>query len=443
MPAEKIPEAIQWHEGMLLTPQHFQQLCLRQETLAQHSALAIQPYIWGVRRLRIDQNLLLTGIFRVLELDATMPDGLVVSYRAEGGGELELDLKAKVETLTDRSYPLYLAVPARDGGVGKGRVRRYQSWEGDPVEDENTGESSVRIPRLRPHLTLAASEAPPPQCDSFPLAKVQFKDEVFSLSDYIPPTPSVSLDSALGEICLFIVKKVREKATMLSEQAQSPAAPGAMPLIVEDKRKIQCLVAGLPLLESVLSTGQSHPFPLYLALSSMAGHLAALGTSLVPPVFKPYDHNNLRASYEQIQEFAFRMISEGISETYMGYPFQFSSGVFELSFDRDWSGRRLVLAVRAQAGMSEEDMIRWGGECLIGSRSIIPSLRERRILGAPREKVAGEEDLVAPRGVTFFALKASPEFIKLDETLQIVTISESARKQRPAEIVLYVRKPQP
>ena len=92
--------------------------------------------------------------------------------------------------------------------------------------------------------------------------------------------------------------------------------------------------------------------------------------------------------------------------------------------------------------MSGEDLIKWGEECLIGSSSGIQSLRDRRILGAARESIAAEEDLVPPRGVMFFLLKFNPEFIKPDEALQIVTISERARKQRPAEIVLHVRKPQ-
>ncbi len=439
---KKVPEAIQWHEGMLLTPQHFQQLCRRQESLVEHSALTIQPYFWGVRRLRIDANLLLSGIFRVLELEATMPDGLLVFHRAGDGTTVEVDLKPKAEELKDHPLPIYLAVPSEEEGMKKGLARRYQSWEGEPVADENTGEGAVQIPRLRPQLMLVADEVPPAQCDSFPLAKVAFRNEVFSLTDYIPPTTCVPLDSPLGAIGSAIANKVREKAMMLSEQVQSPAAPGSMPLIAENKRKIQCLVASLPVVESLLATGQSHPFALYSALCRMAGDLAALGSSLVPPIFKPYDHNELRATFAQVQEFAFRMIAEGISETYLGYPFQFSDGIFELSFDRDWSDRRLILAVRAQAGMSEQDMLQWAQECLIGSRSVIQSLRDRRILGAPRENIAGEEDLVAPRGVMFFALQPSREFIRPDEPLQVVTVSESGRKHRPAEIVLYVRKPQ-
>lgn len=426
---------------MLLTPQHFQQLSIRQEGLVGYCALAIQPYFWGVRKLHVDQSRLLSGEFCVLQLEAIMPDGLIVSHNASGGNELRLDLTSKSAELQDHPATIHLAVPARGNGKREGEAARYDSLEGEPVADENTGEGEVRIPRLKPHLMLLAAEAPPPRYVSFPLARIQFKDDVFSLTEYIPPTTSVSLSSQVGEICLAVAKKLREKSMALSEQVQAPSAPGSMPMVVESKRKIQCLVAGLPLFESLLSTGQSHPYPLYLALSSVAGHLAALGSSLVPPVFPPYDHNNLRSTFEHVQDYAFRMISEGISEKYLGFPFQFSHGVFELSFDRDWMDRRLVLAVRAQAGMSEADLIKWGEECLIGSKSVIQSLRDRRILGAWRQYIAGDEDLVPPRGVVFFALKTGPEFIKPEEELQIVTISERARALRPSEIILHVKRP--
>ena len=38
MNAYEIPDAIQWHEGLLLTPQHFQQMSARHEALVQYRA---------------------------------------------------------------------------------------------------------------------------------------------------------------------------------------------------------------------------------------------------------------------------------------------------------------------------------------------------------------------------------------------------------------------
>ena len=74
MNAYEIPDAIQWHEGLLLTPQHFQQLSTRHEALVQYGTSLVAPFCWGVRRLKYDRVSLTMGKFRVLQLEAVMPD---------------------------------------------------------------------------------------------------------------------------------------------------------------------------------------------------------------------------------------------------------------------------------------------------------------------------------------------------------------------------------
>ena len=52
--AQEVPAAIQWHEGMLLAPQHFQQLGARQERLLHYHVETVSPFHYGVRSLRLD-----------------------------------------------------------------------------------------------------------------------------------------------------------------------------------------------------------------------------------------------------------------------------------------------------------------------------------------------------------------------------------------------------
>ena len=41
-----IPEAVQWHEGMLLAPQHFQLSARRGEALLGYALGAAAPFAW-------------------------------------------------------------------------------------------------------------------------------------------------------------------------------------------------------------------------------------------------------------------------------------------------------------------------------------------------------------------------------------------------------------
>jgi type VI secretion system protein ImpJ len=430
-----IPEAIQWHEGMLLAPQHLQQLSQRSESLVHYYLHAIAPFFWGVRELEIDQKLLVGGVFRVLKLEALMPDGLVVSHLASR----DEDLRISLQNVQQQPATIHLAVPARSLVATKGDLPRYESVDGEPVVDESTGDGELTIPRLKPRLRLIAGDVPAKYV-SFPLARVQYKNEAFGLAEFVPPTTIVPAGSVIWEICSLTAAKIRERALFLSEQVRSPASASRVPLMLETKNRIQNLVSALPQLEAVLGTGVGHPYDLYKAFCLLAGHLAGLGYSMVPPVFGPYNHNDLHATFAEIQEFCFAMIEEGIPETYMAIPFQLVKKTFSLIFDAAWKEQRLFLAMRGQTGMSEKDVVEWGEQCRIGSESVMSSMRHKRIFGAARQLIQSYESLVPARGVILFALEYDPQFIKPDELLQIVNDSESAG-MHPAEIILYVKNP--
>lgn len=439
MLADEIPQAIQWHEGMLLTPQHFQQSSWRQEMLVQYSSLVVAPYCWGVRRMSLDTKMLASGTLRVLELEAVLPDGAVVTFQHDGERELLIDLTLLADQMRAADMTVHLSLPARSSGAVKGSLARYHAAEGPPLADENTGEGEVRIPVLMPALILLAGDTPPPKYVSIPIARVRFEDEAFVLTDYIPPTMSVPLRSPLGEMCSTLVARLREKAMFVSEQVRSPSAVLEKPLLLENKSRMQSLVAGLPPFEALLSTGTAHPLTLYLAMCTLSGHLAALGTSLLPPAFSPYDHNDHRASFQEVLNFALRMTNEGIPETYRAWPFQLKDRTFSLMFEPEWTVRRLVLGMRIATGGTEKEMIAWGEECLIGSESVVPSLRDRRIRGAHREFVETDRELVPVRGVILFTLKPDSDFVKTGEMLQIRNLGERGRPFGPLEIVLYVK----
>jgi hypothetical protein len=133
------------------------------------------------------------------------------------------------------------------------------------------------------------------------------------------------------------------------------------------------------------------------------------------------------------------MMNEGIPETYRAWPFNLKDRIFTLNFEAEWATRRLVLGMRISTGVTEKEMIAWGEECLIGSESVIPSLRDKRIRGANREFVETDRELVPVRGVLLFTLRPDPEFVKPGEILQIRNLGERGRQFSPLEIVLYVK----
>lgn len=439
--ASELPQSIQWHEGMLLAPAHFQQFATRIEELAHYHYLSISPYHFGIRTLRIDESQLLAGVFRVLELEAVMPDGLVVSHR-EGAEELEIALEPLAEQLAGGEILVFLAAPVRKLGAAqvKGDLARYRSVPGTPVADENTGEGEVDIPRLEPRLTLLATNDPPQKYVTLPLAGVTYANEAFKATDYIPPALSAAPGAPLHALCVQAAERCREKALFLAGKVDSGAALSG-PMVLETRMQIASLCAALPALEALLATGRAHPFALYLAMCDLAGSLAGLSSALVPPVFAPYDHQNLRAGFTALRDFAFRAIDEGVIEAYTPVTFEAEKGVFSLVMREEWLGARLAVGIKVRRGVRESDAAAWMEDAVIGSEPVLASLQDRRIRGAARKRVEAEREIMPPRGVLLYVVEPDPEHVKPGERLVIANTVDPRGEAAPGAIYFFAPEP--
>ena len=439
--SDVIPDGIQWHEGMLLSPQHFQLAALRSEQLVHYHAAATAPFHWGVVRLSIDQGLLVDGTLRINDLEAVMPDRLVVVKVAGEGPDLEIQLTAHIDAIRQSPLTVHLAVPAlRLGGqVATGQPARYESIDGPEVVDTNTGDNPVPVPRLRPRLQLLLMEEPPEKYVSFPLARVTFRDEKFVLTKFVAPTLVVSLGTPLDQVVTRLAKRVREKALFLSDRVRSSSATMKRPIVLQMQAAVHSLAAPLPYLEAVLNTRRAHPFDLYLALCQVVGHLASLTRGLVPPNLGAYTHNDLGATFERLNRFINQTL-DGIQETYYPVPFELGEKGFTLKLEREWVGDRLIVGALRPMGMTEADVLNWLEDSLIGSANKMASIHDRRIRGASRRQldVSAETDLVPSQGMVVFSVVRDPEFIEPDQPLVIWHPTPAGRERRPEEIVLYV-----
>jgi len=424
---------------MLLTPQHFQLSATRTELMGQYSRLVGAPYNWGVRRIALDMKAIPTGTFRVLDLEAVLPDGSLAVHGRDIGGQDMGDLSVALTGKPMSDVAVYLSVPARSAPGVKGALPRFQAFDGDPIADENTGQGELRPSMLRPTVTLMAGEEPPPKFVSMQIGCMHFEDETWVLTEYVPPTMAVPLHSPLGNLCSQLVKKLREKGIFISERVQSQSTGADATTMLENRLRMLALVSRLPALEGLLNTGAAHPLALYLEVCAAAGGLATLGAGLMPPVFPPYRHEDPRASLQAVCSFAMRMTDEGVPETYQSFPFHLVEGVYEQFFDPEWMDRRLVLGMRVPTGASDKETITWANEALIGSEAIVPSLRDKRIRGAARQFIELDPDLIPARGILLFTLTADPDFIRKGEKLQVLNFGEKARAAAPLEILLFVK----
>lgn len=457
--ATDIPDAIQWHEGLLLTPQHFQQLASRHEALVQYSTSLLAPFCWGIRRFKYDPVRLPAGTFSVVELEAVMPDGLVVSHGINSSGrdeqlelpllkpkELELPLM-KVREADDDGLLIHLAVAlTADSNLnGDGR---YESSKGRPPVANETHLGKPQIYRLKPKLTLLPKTMPASYV-GFPLARVVYQDSSFALDEkFIPPMLTVPVQSKaeggsadlaqrLSGKCSEVALEVRKRAMQLADGRGKHSADGQVQDEAAFRSRLLSLVGALPYFEAVLRTGLSHPYSVYLALCSMAGQIAVLGKEMVPPPFRPYNHNDLDWTFNPVFDFIHQTLDQGVPQSFETHPFKYQEleRVYELSlFPAKWMTKRLAIGIKGRLGMSRDDVISWGESCRIGSKGKISPMRQKRIRGPVRKQVDRVDDIFPANGFVLFSLNADASFIEPDKALQI----ENPDGAQPAEIVLHV-----
>ncbi|WPB73954.1 type VI secretion system baseplate subunit TssK [Archangium violaceum] len=432
--AYELPAAVQWHEGMLLAPQHFQQQDRRYEALLQlHLGMAM-PFHWGVVQFQYDRSLLHAGTLRVLELEAILPDGLIVSHQPGGGSELQLALESPPGVDWQRPVRMHVAVAAeRRGGSGPSR---FISTTSEPLADESTGDMPLRIAQLQPRLELFAGP-PPAGYSALPLLEVRRDHEAFVVEDYLPPLLAVPFDSPLGEQCDRLTLRIRQKAASVADELRARAAEPTQ--LAESQQLLRWLVAGLPAFEAVLRSGMPHPFGLYLALCTLAGHLAPMAQGGIPPAFPAYEHLDPRRSFQAVLSFIESTLEHGVSEAYTRVQLQAEGGGFTTRFLPKWMDRELVLEVRGRPGTTRQQVLGWMAGCRIGSESRHRVMRETRTLGARRELIDSRPGMVPRSGSLLFSLESGSAFIRPDERLLLENILEPGEVQAPAEVFLLIR----
>ena len=436
-------DAIQWHEGLLLAPQHFQQLAKRQEQLLAYHLRIGQPFHWGVRTLEFDRTLLIKERLRLLQLEAIMRDGMVVWHSADrtNAASVELDLAPYIDDLYKGDVKIYLAVLANNHDDATSETGgRFLTIPGELTSDEFTNGAPIAIPRLRPNLQLLAGDEPADRYISIPLATITREKDGIKLGDFVPPMLCVGHGSALWDMCTELNEVLRRKTAFLAGQQVALATSSSLTdriAALETGAKLHAVVAGLPLFEAVLATQSVHPYALYLALCNLLGPIALLSAQLDPPAPAAYRHDDLRPTFDALMQNLKGML-DTISETYIEQRFIEKNGRFTLPIDKAWLQGGLTLGVR---GRSERDLATWLDSALIGSQSVIESLHTRRIVGARRSRVQQFKYGAPPSaGVTLFEIDGSRDggFVLPDQPLVIYNPSSGADQLRPAEILLYV-----
>jgi type VI secretion system protein ImpJ len=439
--AHPLPQRIQWHEGMLLTPQHFQHESARVDSLIAWQSLATNPYGWGVKHLEIDEPLLSSGLLRILKLEAIFPNGLVANYDVEQshGLVLELDLAEWSIAMEQIDLSVYLVVGRTRSMNQPGQPTMFRGIETLPVEDEISQALAIDLPQMGVNLALsAAGSAPSAVYLNLRLMTLRKENAIVQRSLTLPPLLEMSADNPVRQRAQLLASQMRNKAVFIARQTTTPSSRLEDRLtMLEQNSKLASLISALPMLEALLRSPCVQPFPLYLALCAQLGSLSSLRAGAVPMIVPAYDHSDPFPAFNSVLNALTDLVDE-VSQDWHTQTLVFKDRFFSIEIAQSWMAKRLVIGVR---GRTDKEIDQWISNSCIGSESVWPSITAKRVLGAQRKRIeeAPELGLRANFGYKLYSLDTTQNFILPEESLLIGNSNESSQAQRPDEIVLFTK----
>ncbi len=280
---------------------------------------------------------------------------------------------------------------------------------------------------------------------ALPLAVLSLDENKVVAQEFAPPTLVVDPRSLLYRPIAMAVERLRSKAATRANYLKSSGA-GNFSL---EAMQLRALVAPLPMLETMIAQGASHPYDLYLALANAVGTLACLSGLNVPTQLPVYDHANPLPAFKAAIGEIDALIDQ-LEERFDKIAFEnLGDGKFRLELKSEWLQEYLYVQLFAAPSQPLWQVEQWARHALIGDKDRMAQIREARALGAPRALIerADKIDLVRSSDAVLMRVPlrtpAQPAGLQLGEhrTLEIQSEIPNDTSGRPLQAVLYVLKP--
>jgi type VI secretion system protein ImpJ len=350
---------VAWREGQFLRPQHFQQADRSFDSRLKARAELLRPYPWGLSEIVIDEDMATLGKFTVIRATGVMPDGTAFSIPDELPPPPPLDLPADT-----RDAVIYLTLPAAQVGAQEfseaesaGAEMRFIVSEHE-ISDSFSDERSAEPVELgRPNLLFGVTRDQTygrVLCGLAQVRELQAKKVMFD-DRYIPPCQDIVATRPLKHGLIDIVGRCEQRSDELALRAVEATDGGAETFA--SFLLLQALNRWIPVLKHLDSLPVVHPERLYEQLASLAGEIATLiKPERKAPPLPPYEHENLRGSFEPLFDLLQSMLSAVFDRSAVQLPLeQAGPGAWVSTItDRNlYQNGYFYLAVRAAASGDE------------------------------------------------------------------------------------------
>ncbi|WP_211450952.1 type VI secretion system baseplate subunit TssK [Collimonas antrihumi] len=299
-----------WHEGVILTPQHFQQQELWSQFSGRQLASLTVAEAWGVVDVRIDEETLAAGRLKLSSLKLRLPDSAIIDTSIADvlppARDLARDMPADLQgAVVVAALPLLNA----EGGNCRydeeklARPRRYFREFVKVPDLFGEGVEELSVQRHAVHLLLDFEV----QADDMvcPVARIsrtgngQFEVD----RSYVPPCLMLSAHARHTERIARLTDILLAKSTALSSRRRERVDQIAEFGVADVSLfwLLHCINTHWPDLSFLLSHPNQPPEKLYAVLARLAGALMTFSTGTTLSALPAYDHGQQEQVFSKLE----------------------------------------------------------------------------------------------------------------------------------------------
>jgi type VI secretion system protein ImpJ len=321
----KVTDKVAWSEGVLLRPQHFQQLDRYHEALVAARLDAIDAYSWGALQIELDERALQQGVVALSAFEGIMPDGTPVLLDVTSGQT------APKQRAIEPHFPpaqasvlVYLAIAHERSGVTNytedGEQLRY-ALRARKVADSARDDRHAEIQLALPNLVLLFGDESRDGYSALPIARIVRSENgapIFS-DRYVPPCLRIECSAAIvrrlehlltGMIARFRVLRDARRITG-EHRVEFTAAD------VTRYLQLHALNGMLPGLFHLARARSASPHQAFLQLSQLAGQLATFAADGDMTTPLDFDYGDLETSFTAVFDLCERLLCALDTERYV------------------------------------------------------------------------------------------------------------------------------
>nr|WP_321483146.1 type VI secretion system baseplate subunit TssK [uncultured Cohaesibacter sp.] len=344
-----------WQEGLFLQPHHFQQHDRYVEALIAGVTSAVSPYVWGLRELTLDEDLLKLGKIAVKSCTGLTPDGLTFKIPQTEDHPSALDIPVTV-----KNSIVYLAVPIRRHGAVEvdmsetpQSASRYRPEEIEITDSMGRDGRVVQMAICKLRLQFALDLDDLADQLVIPIARiieVRQDKEIILDNAFIPTCTDIRAARPLHGFLHELEGLLSHRAEALAGRLnQEGSAKGVSE--ISDFLLLISINRALPSVRHLLSVENIHPHVVYQALASLAGELSTfMAAQKLAPQFAPYRHDDLTNSFQPLFQTLRRHLSAVLEQNAVSIPIEarkYGVSVAMISDKRLVTTATFILAAKA------------------------------------------------------------------------------------------------